>query len=94
MKPTSLHSDRLCGDADLGITLGARCFEKGRRPASKGSGCKEQSWVPRLSQCKDVPAWVVCGDGVRGAASSLSSSPTAAAGTAASLHLRKTVRML
>lgn len=33
MEPRSLHSDRLCGDADLGIMLGAMGFEKGRRPA-------------------------------------------------------------
>lgn len=37
------HSSRFCGDADLGIVLGVASFEKGRRPASKGSSCKERA---------------------------------------------------
>lgn len=59
----------------------------------KGKQLQRAELCPK-AQCQDVPAWVVSGDGVRGAASSLSSSLTAAAGTAASLHLRKIVRML
>lgn len=72
------HSSRFCGDADLGIILGVASFEKGRRPTSKGSSCKEQSCVPRLSQCRDVPAWEAYGNEVRGLASSLPTSMVAA----------------
>lgn len=75
---SSGHSSRLCGDADLGVALGVAVLRRGE--GSKGSSCKEQSCVPRLSQCQDVPAWEAYGNEVQELASSLPTSSMAAAG--------------